>query len=175
MAQVSRLCDVVHGYRRTRTDLKGAIAIDKGCASNPGIDASVELEQAPAAVVDGVFVVDKFIQPCAVKTDVFNADFLEVLIFAHGPVIRVVDIGVQRFIEANPIALYFGNAVLFAHLNSIGQHGRPDGFCRVGREKFWDGGGAVHIERYPLTGKESGSVGYCEIEGFAVCTFRNGR
>ena len=175
MTEISRLCDVVHGYGRTRTDVKGAIAIDKGCAPYPGIDTSVEPEQTPAAIVNSVFVVDKFVQPRAVKTNVFDTDFLEVLIFAHGPVIRVVDIDVQRFIEANPIALYFGYAVLFAHLDTIGQHGGPDGFCRVGREKFCDGCGAVHIERNPLAGKESGGIGYCDIEGFSIGTFRNGR
>ena len=126
MAQISRLCDVVHRYGRTQTYAKGAIAIDEGCAPYPGIDASGESEQTPATIVNGVFVVDKIIQPGAVKADVFNADFLKVLIFAHGPVMRVVDIGVQGFIEANLIALYFGYAVLFAHLNTIGQHGGPD-------------------------------------------------
>ena len=109
------------------------------------------------------------------ETDVFDADFLEVLIFAHGPVIRVVDVGVQGFVEANPVALYFGYAVFFAHLYPVGQHGRPDGFCRVGREKIRDGCGAVHIERYPLTGKESGCVGHCDVKGFSISTFRNGR
>ena len=175
MAQISRLCDVVHRYGRTQTYAKGAIAIDEGCAPYPGIDASGEPEQTPAAIVNGIFVVDKIIQPGTVKADVFDADFLEVLIFAYGPVMRVVDIGVQGFVEANSIALYFGNAVLFSHLNSIGQHGRPDGFCRVGCEKFRDGCSAVHIERNPLTGKESGSIGYCDVEGFSSGTFRNGR
>ncbi len=117
MATVASKRHMIDGHGRTANDLECAAGVDERSAPNPGIHTTVEVDQAPTPVVDGILVMDELLPKRTVEADIFDADFLQVREGAHLPVMPGIDTGVERFIHADAIALDFSNAVLFSEIN----------------------------------------------------------
>ena len=111
-------------------------------------------------------MVNKFLYKRAVKADVFNADFFKVPIGTHLPVIRMINTGMQGFIEANPITLNFGNAMFFTYANPTIENLAPESVGRTRGKKLINcfKGVVIHSDLDPLTGFEPRSVSDCDPE-----------